>query len=60
MWALTVKGVQVDCEPASLAVAFATFPTYIRPVAGVCSHVTRQLNGLGKNSLAVLTHIHFP
>ena len=57
---LTVEGVQVDGQSAGLAVAFATFPTHIRPIAGVCSHVACQLNGLGKDSLAILTHIHLP
>lgn len=57
---LTVEGVQVDGESAGLAVAFATFSTHIGPVTGVCSHVSRQFDGLGKNGFTVLTHIHLP
>ena len=57
---LTVEGVQVDGESAGLAVSFATFSTHIRPVTGVCSHVPRQLYGLGEDGLTVLTHIHLP
>lgn len=57
---LTVEGVQVDGESTGLAVAFAAFSTHIRPVTGVCSHMTRQLNGLGEDGLTVLTHVHLP
>lgn len=57
---LTVEGVQVDGESAGLAVAFATFSTHIRPITGVSSHMTRQLDGLGKDGLTILTHIHLP
>lgn len=57
---LTVEGVQVDGESAGLAVAFATFSTHIRPVTSVCSHMARQFNGLGKDGLTVLTHVHLP
>lgn len=57
---LTVERVEVNSEAAGLAVAFATFPTHVRPITGVCSHVTCQLNGLGEDGLAVLTHIHLP
>lgn len=58
--ALTVKGVQVDSEAAGLAVASATLPADVGPVSGVSPDVTRELNGLSKNSLAVLTHVHLP
>lgn len=51
---------QVHSESAGLAVAFAALSAYIGPVSRVCSHVTRQLYGLGKDSLAVLAHIHLP
>lgn len=50
----------MDGEPAGLAVAFTTFSTHVRPVSGVCPHMTRQLNGLGEHSLTVLTHVHLP
>lgn len=57
---LTVEGLQVDGESAGLAVASATFSTHIRPVTSVCSHMTRQLDGLGEDGLTILTHIHLP
>lgn len=57
---LTVEGVQVHSEPAGLAVAFATLSAYVGPVSRVRPHVARQLYGLGKDSLAVLAHIHLP
>lgn len=55
-----MEGVQVHSEPAGLAVAFATLSAYVGPVSRVCPHVTRQLYGLGEDSLAVLAHIHLP
>lgn len=57
---LTMEGLQVHSQSAGLAVAFATFSTHIRPVTSVCSHMTRQFNGLSKDSLTILTHIHLP
>lgn len=57
---LTVEGLQVDGQPAGLAVAFPTFPTHVRSVAGVRSHVTRQLDGLSEESLTILTLVHLP
>lgn len=57
---LTVEGVQVYSQSAGLAVAFPTFPTHIRPITSVCSHVASQFNGLGEDCFAVLTHIHLP
>lgn len=55
---LTVEGVQVNGESAGLAVTFATLSAHVRPIAGVCSHVTRQFNGLGEDGLTILTHVH--
>lgn len=55
-----MEGVQVHSEPAGLAVAFATLSAYVGPVSRVRPHVTRQLYGLGEDSLAVLAHIHLP
>ena len=40
----TVEGLEVDGKSVSLAVTFTTLPTHIRPVAGVCPHMTRQFN----------------
>lgn len=57
---LTVKGLQVHSESTSLAVAFATFPTHVRSVTGVCPYVPWELDGLSKDSLTILAHIHLP
>lgn len=58
--ARTVEGLQVDGEPVSLAITFATLPTHVGPVSRVRAHVTRQLDRLGKLGFTILTHVHLP
>lgn len=55
---LTVEGLKVHSESTGLAVAFATLPTHVWPVTGVCPHMSWKLDGLSKDSLTILAHIH--
>lgn len=50
-------GLQVGSQLAGLAEGFPTLATGIGSVSCVSAHVPGQLNGLGKSSFAILTHI---
>lgn len=56
----TVKSMQMDGKAVGLPESLATIPADIGLVPSVCPHVTGQLNGLGKYSIAVLACVHLP